>query len=104
MDVKDILELLVEKKRSNDRINPILWVMAIVGAIASLAGICYAVYRYFTPNYLEDFNDEDFEDDFDDYFDDDDFDEPKADQEEAAEEPAAEEPAAEDAAEDKPAE
>ena len=34
----------------------------------SIAGIAYAVYRYFTPDYLEDF-DEDFEDDFeDDYF------------------------------------
>lgn len=35
--------------------------------IAAVAGIAYAVYRFFTPDYLEDFE-EDFEDDFDDEF------------------------------------
>ena len=41
--------------------------------IAVLAGIAYAVYRYFTPDYLDDFDDEDFEDeDFDDDFEDED--------------------------------
>ena len=37
----------------------------------AVAGIAYAVYRFFTPDYLEDFED-DFDDDFDDYFDEDD--------------------------------
>ena len=32
--------------------------------LAAIAGIAYAVYRYFTPDYLEDFEDE-FEDEFD---------------------------------------
>ena len=32
-----------------------------------MAGIAYAVYRFFTPDYLEDFED-DFDDDFDDDF------------------------------------
>ena len=32
-----------------------------------VAGIAYAVYRFFTPDYLEDFED-DFDDDFDDDF------------------------------------
>lgn len=41
--------------------------LAIVGAITVIAAIAYAVYRYFTPDYLED-----LEDDFDDYFEDDD--------------------------------
>ena len=37
------------------------------------AGIAYAVYRYFTPDYLEDFEDDFDEDDFDDdFFDDED--------------------------------
>lgn len=42
--------------------------LAVVGAITIIAGIAYAIYRYFTPDYLED-----LEDDFDDYFEDDEF-------------------------------
>ena len=46
--------------------------LAAIGAVAATAGIAYAVYKFFTPDYLEDFED-DFEDDFDDeYFDDND--------------------------------
>ena len=41
----------------------VLWVLAIVGVIAAVAAIAYAVYRFLTPDYLEDFEDE-FEDDF----------------------------------------
>ena len=40
-------------------------------AIAGIAAIAYAVFRFVTPDYLEDFED-DFDDDFDDYFDEDD--------------------------------
>ena len=43
----------------------------IIGAVAAVAAIAYAVYRFFTPDYLEDFED-DFDDDFDDYFSEDD--------------------------------
>ena len=54
---------LISKKEDED----------IVGAVAAVAGIAYAVYRYFTPDYLDDFDDEDFEDeDFDDDFEDED--------------------------------
>jgi len=58
------------KKRDEDKIKKtILWVLAIVGAVVAIGAIAYAVYRFFTPDYLEDFDD-DFEDDFeDDYFD-----------------------------------
>ena len=45
----------------------ILWILAIVGAVAAVAGIAYAVYRFVTPKYLEEFEeefDEDFEDEF----------------------------------------
>ena len=57
------------QKRDDDKIKKtILWTLAIVGAVVAIAGIAYAVYRYFTPDYLEEF-DEDFVDDFeDDYF------------------------------------
>ena len=45
----------------------VVWVLAIVGVIAAVAGIAYAVYRFLTPDYLEDFEDE-FEDEFEDDF------------------------------------
>lgn len=58
-------------KRDDDKAKrTILWILAIVGAVTAIAAIAYAVYRFFTPDYLEDFE-EDFEDDFeDDYFED----------------------------------
>ena len=59
------LNELLRKKEDDKQKNTVLWVLAIVGAIAAVAGIAYAVYSFFTPDYLEDF-DEDFEDDFDD--------------------------------------
>ena len=34
--------------------NTVMWVLAIIGAVAAVAGIAYAVYRFFTPDYLED--------------------------------------------------
>ncbi|HAF27194.1 MAG TPA: DUF4366 domain-containing protein [Lachnospiraceae bacterium] len=64
---EEVLEL--EDKKTGRKI---VWFLAIIGAIAAVALIAYAVYRYFTPDYLED-----FEDDFDDDFDDDFFDDPE---------------------------
>ena len=61
------LNELLRKKEDEKQKNTVLWVLAIVGAVAAVAGIAYAVYRFFTPDYLEDFE-EDFDDDFDDYF------------------------------------
>lgn len=61
------LNELLRRKEDEKQKNTVLWVLAIVGAIAAVAGIAYAVYRFFTPDYLEDFE-EDFDDDFDDYF------------------------------------
>ena len=58
---------LLHKKDDEKAKNTLLWVLAIVGAVAAIAGIAYAVYKFFTPDYLEDFE-EDFEDDFDDDF------------------------------------
>ncbi|GAB5614198.1 hypothetical protein JCM37172_13030 [Faecalimonas hominis] len=58
---------LLHKKDEDKTKNTVLWVLAIVGVIAAVAVIAYAVYRFFTPDYLEDFE-EDFEDDFDDEF------------------------------------
>ena len=62
-------------KRDEDKIKKtVLWILAIVGAIVAIGAIAYAVYRFVTPNYLEDFED-DFEDEFEDDFEDDYFEE-----------------------------
>ena len=58
---------LLKRNEDEKQKNTVIWVLAIIGAVAAVAGIAYAVYRFFTPDYLEDFED-DFDDDFDDYF------------------------------------
>ncbi|MBQ2802653.1 MAG: DUF4366 domain-containing protein [Lachnospiraceae bacterium] len=61
---------LLGKREDKKKCNVLLWVLAIIGVVAAVAMIAYAVYRYFTPDYLEDFED-DFEDEFEDLDDDD---------------------------------
>lgn len=61
------LNEILHKNEAEKQKNTVIWVLAIIGAVAAVAGIAYAVYRFFTPDYLEDFED-DFDDDFDDYF------------------------------------
>ena len=61
------LNELLHKKDDEKAKNTLLWVLAVVGAVAAIAGIAYAVYCFFTPDYLEDFE-EDFDDEFDDDF------------------------------------
>ena len=63
-ELKDLITAL-QKKEEEIQKNTVLLVLAAV------AGIAYAVYRYFTPDYLDDFDD-DLDDDFDNYFDDED--------------------------------
>lgn len=58
---------LIHKKEDEKPKKTILWILAVIGAVAAVAAIAYAVYRFFTPDYLEDFED-DFDDDFDDDF------------------------------------
>ena len=68
-----LAELLGKKEEPEKKCcRVIVWVLAIIGAVAAIAAIAYAVYRYLTPDYMEDFDD-DFEDDFeDDFFEDED--------------------------------
>ncbi len=61
--MKDYWNHKDEEKRN----NTLLWILAVIGAVAAVAAIAYAVYRYMTPDYLEDFED-DFDDDFEDDF------------------------------------
>ena len=67
LDNARVNELLGRKKEEEKKCNKLLWVFAVIGEIVEVSGIEYAVYRYLTPDYLEDFED-DFDDDFDDDF------------------------------------
>lgn len=64
-----ITELLNKKKAEEENKNCVLWILAIIGAVASVAAIAYAVYRYMNPKYADfdgDFDYDEFEDDFED--------------------------------------
>ena len=67
--IKSPCSWLLGQEDDEKKKNTIIWVLAIIGAIAAVAGIAFAVYKFFTPDYLEDFE-EDFDDDFDYDFDD----------------------------------
>ena len=58
-----------EAEKQTNTVRSDIW--AIIGAVAAVAAIAYAVYRFVSPDYLDDFED-DFDDDFDDYFSEDD--------------------------------
>lgn len=67
IEISKLYELIGKKEAKQEvveeedkKFNVLLWILAIIGVIAAVAGICYAVYRYFNPDYLDDF-DEDFE-------------------------------------------
>jgi hypothetical protein len=53
----ELIEALRDRDNARHK-NAVLWCLAIIGAIAAIAAIAYAVYRYMTPDYLEDFEDE----------------------------------------------
>ena len=60
-------ELIHKKEEDEKNKNTLLWVLAIIGAVAAVAGIAYAVYRFLTPSYPEEFEedlDEDSDSDF----------------------------------------
>ena len=63
LEMAKVSDIIATKKEKED--NKIVWALAIIGAIAAVAGIAFAVYKYLTPDYMDDF-DEDFDDDFDD--------------------------------------
>lgn len=74
--VEDLLEAvrlneIINKKREEDEKEGCLKLILIIAGIVLIAGVvAFAVYKFVTPDYLEDFDD-DFDDDFDeDFFDD----------------------------------
>ena len=68
---KRIEDIIAETRLNEKQKNTVIWTLAIIGAVAAVAAIAYAVYRFVSPDYLDDFED-DFDDDFDDYFSEDD--------------------------------
>lgn len=65
------LENEVIPLKENKSGNGFVKFLAVIGVLAIIGGIAYAIYRYFTPEYLEDEDDE-LDDDFDDFFEDED--------------------------------
>lgn len=63
-----INELLHKKELEEKNKNTIVIVLAVIGAVAAIAGIAFAVYKYLTPDYLDDFDSDDIYDNFDDDF------------------------------------
>ena len=67
-----LAELLGKKAEPEKKTHPVVWILAIIGAVAAIAAIAYAVFRYLNPEYFDDF---DFEDEYEEDFEDDDTDE-----------------------------
>ena len=55
-------------KKEEEKKSKVCWVLVTILAVAAVAGIAYALYKYFTPKYYDEFDDdfdyEDFDDDF----------------------------------------
>ena len=66
--IDEILEIVKGNAAKKEKKScPIVWILAIVGAVVAVAAIAYAVYRYFNAEVEEDMEDE-FDEDFDDDF------------------------------------
>ena len=65
--IEDLLAALKKKEDEKEK-NTVLWVLAIIGAVAAVATIAYAVFRHLERDYLDDFDADDFGDNFDDDF------------------------------------
>ena len=65
----EILEIVRSNtmRREEKKSCPIVWILAVIGAVVAVAAIAYAVYRYFHGEMMEEL-DEDFDEDFDDDF------------------------------------
>jgi hypothetical protein len=79
----DEVKLVKEDDCVEEAKNAFLSIALIVGVLTIIVGICVAVYKYLTPDYLDDFDD--FDDDFDDSFFDDDIDDAAATEDKAEE-------------------
>lgn len=71
------LQEMVTSKKEDGEGKKVLWILAIIGAIALVVVIAIAVYKYLSPDDMDE-----FDDDFDDDFFDDDYDDELFDDEE----------------------
>lgn len=68
MNTAKINELLHKKELEEKNKNGIIIALAIIGAVAAVATIAYAVFRHLERDYLDNFDADDFGDNFDDDF------------------------------------
>lgn len=64
-----VAELLNKKKAEEENKTCLLWVLAIIGVVATMAAVAFAVYRFMNPkcsSFDGDFDYDEFEDDFED--------------------------------------
>ena len=64
-DISSLVKSKEDERKSDGVANVIVWLLLIIGLVAVVAAIAYAVYSYMEPDYLEEFDDEfDPDDDF----------------------------------------
>lgn len=68
--MKDLIEELKLKKllKEEKKCSPVTIALMVLGVIALIGAVVYMIYRFFAPDYLDDFEEDDFEDDLDDDF------------------------------------
>lgn len=66
MNKANLTELIHKKEVEEKHKNSVVFILAIIGAVAAVAGIAFAVYKFLQPDYLDDSDYDDFDDDFDD--------------------------------------
>ena len=49
---------LFSKKIDEERKTKLLWILAIVGAVAAVVVAAHYIYKFFAPDYMDDFEDE----------------------------------------------
>lgn len=66
-DLLNAMKLGELMNKKNDKKHcTLVMILAIIGSVMVIGAIAYAVYKHFSPDYLEDFDDEYEDDDFDD--------------------------------------
>lgn len=62
------LGALLKKEEQEQKKSKVCWIVGSIAAVLAVAGIAYALYKYFTPKYCDEFDDDFEDDDFDDDF------------------------------------